>query len=299
MEKSTKLNDDSLIYLPDTSLKLSTLKQILSEIYNLEIKNKIDKMDNTGYCIIRTMPKEREQMVSGVLPIEEVSSWLQNNCSHDCGYELHICDKDGNNLQEQTKFADGGFVKLTPDKLGNNWLFPKDAKKKTYGIQLLQGGDIKKAEQLRTKQTELKEQKSSILRVDGYPNAVTRRITKDVAKLEKQIAKYDDGGNVEDDEEAGFEEIENKIETVPTEVREIINRYEENWDETYENCEAFQKELEEYGYTISYGLDAVPYNFRKIKMETGGIVSKKEAKNITPDKFYKYEYQSKTDIVLK
>lgn len=50
----------------------------------------------------------------------------------------------------------------------------------------------------------------------------------------------------------------------PKELAELCNRW--NADElTYSECEKFKSECEELGYTFDFGLDASPYNLRKIK----------------------------------
>ena len=50
----------------------------------------------------------------------------------------------------------------------------------------------------------------------------------------------------------------------PPELRKIYDKYTENWDNTYDNCAKFLKEVEAIGYTFDYYLDAEPYNLRKI-----------------------------------
>lgn len=48
---------------------------------------------------------------------------------------------------------------------------------------------------------------------------------------------------------------------IPPHIVEILDKYGEV--ETYEQCEALKQELQKQGYTITYGLDAVPYWLRK------------------------------------
>lgn len=50
---------------------------------------------------------------------------------------------------------------------------------------------------------------------------------------------------------------------LPREVREVVSSWD-NDNQTYEECQKFLKELEKYGYTFEYGLDAVPYGLRKL-----------------------------------
>lgn len=56
-------------------------------------------------------------------------------------------------------------------------------------------------------------------------------------------------------------------ELMPDEVVAVLEKYSEQEVETYEACERLQKELELIGYTIEYGLDACPYNLRKIEQQ--------------------------------
>lgn len=52
--------------------------------------------------------------------------------------------------------------------------------------------------------------------------------------------------------------------TLPKEVQDILEKYSEDWDDTYENCSNLLSELEALGFTFEYGLDAVPFNLKKI-----------------------------------
>lgn len=52
-------------------------------------------------------------------------------------------------------------------------------------------------------------------------------------------------------------------ESLPDNVREIVDKYCDG-NMKYEQCAALKKELEAVGYTCSYGLDAEPYELRKI-----------------------------------
>ena len=53
-------------------------------------------------------------------------------------------------------------------------------------------------------------------------------------------------------------------ELLPKEVRTIVENF--NMDEqSYETCETLIKELNKVGYTCEYGLDAMPYDLRKLK----------------------------------
>ena len=54
------------------------------------------------------------------------------------------------------------------------------------------------------------------------------------------------------------------LDLVPENVQEIISKYAE-MDMTYENCNDLIDELFDVGYTCEYGLDATPYNLRKLE----------------------------------
>lgn len=51
-------------------------------------------------------------------------------------------------------------------------------------------------------------------------------------------------------------------ETLPEEVQEILERYGD--EDSYDGLNNMLKELEAYGYTFEYYLDATPYALRKI-----------------------------------
>lgn len=53
------------------------------------------------------------------------------------------------------------------------------------------------------------------------------------------------------------------IESLPQEVQDVITKYEE-MDNTYENCRALVADLKVVGYTCDYGLDAIPYELKKL-----------------------------------
>jgi hypothetical protein len=48
---------------------------------------------------------------------------------------------------------------------------------------------------------------------------------------------------------------------IPKYVLDIIAQFEDN---TYEECERILNKLEQIGYTYEYGLDAEPFNLRKL-----------------------------------
>ncbi len=51
-------------------------------------------------------------------------------------------------------------------------------------------------------------------------------------------------------------------EKLPSEVQGIISKCEEQ--PSYNKLEKMLEELKPYGYTFEYGLDAVPYDLRKL-----------------------------------
>lgn len=53
-------------------------------------------------------------------------------------------------------------------------------------------------------------------------------------------------------------------ELLPVEVQDILNRYSEA-DNTYINCAELEHELNNVGYSIDYGLDAIPFDLIKIE----------------------------------
>lgn len=48
---------------------------------------------------------------------------------------------------------------------------------------------------------------------------------------------------------------------IPKDVHDILAQFEDN---TYEECERVLNKLEQIGYTYEYGLDAEPFNLRKL-----------------------------------
>lgn len=49
----------------------------------------------------------------------------------------------------------------------------------------------------------------------------------------------------------------------PQELKEVLKPYEEH-NPTYKSLEKILKEVEAIGFTFEYGLDANPYNLRKM-----------------------------------
>jgi len=48
---------------------------------------------------------------------------------------------------------------------------------------------------------------------------------------------------------------------IPKDVLDILATFEDN---TYEECERILNKLERIGYTYEYGLDAEPFNLKKL-----------------------------------
>jgi hypothetical protein len=54
-------------------------------------------------------------------------------------------------------------------------------------------------------------------------------------------------------------------ELLPQEVRNILEKFEDYFSYTYQDCNRLVKQLNAIGYTCEYGLDASPYNLTKLK----------------------------------
>ncbi len=86
------------------------------------------------------------------------------------------------------------------------------------------------------------------------------------------IGSLEDGGEIEEEEEYDYEnDLFKNVESLPQNVQNVIEKYDEDWEYTYENCANMQDELEQLGYTFDYYLDATPYNLRKMKY--GGMMA--------------------------
>lgn len=51
---------------------------------------------------------------------------------------------------------------------------------------------------------------------------------------------------------------------LPDSVQVILDKYSEDWDDSYDDCRNMLLEMEAVGYTFDYYLDAVPYDLRRI-----------------------------------
>ena len=137
------MDDNKEIYLPDTSVKLGQLRDKLRELYGLEItENKINKMENTAYCIVEIKTNDGNTKKSNVMPIEDANTWVNKNCPDNADYDIYFCDQNGDNKQKKISFKDGGFLDTKKDKSGNDWLFPKDPTPNSYGIMFDGGGNV-------------------------------------------------------------------------------------------------------------------------------------------------------------
>lgn len=83
-------------------------------------------------------------------------------------------------------------------------------------------------------------------------------------EIEKDVEKSETPNADTTFENLGIDLFENSH-LLPAEVQEVINRYGELDEPTYNNCEAMLKELEPLGYTFDYELDAIPYDLRPIR----------------------------------
>jgi hypothetical protein len=85
-------------------------------------------------------------------------------------------------------------------------------------------------------------------------------------EIKPNLNKYDEDidGQFDNDEESEIDLFESSH-LLPAEVQEVINRYGELDEPTYDNCEAMLKELEPLGFSFEYELDAIPYDLRPIE----------------------------------
>jgi uncharacterized protein YneF (UPF0154 family) len=82
----------------------------------------------------------------------------------------------------------------------------------------------------------------------------------------ESIYQYNKGGDIEDDTDL-FEDYDN----LPKNVKAILDKYSDE-DYDYETLAKLKSELNKIGYTFEYGLDAEPYDLKK--MEKGGSLDK-------------------------
>ena len=55
-----------------------------------------------------------------------------------------------------------------------------------------------------------------------------------------------------------------QYETLPNEVKKIIDKFDEEQLFTYTTCADLQEELEKVGWTCDYGLSAEPYDLKPL-----------------------------------
>jgi len=93
--------------------------------------------------------------------------------------------------------------------------------------------------------------------------------TSELLELQSLIP-YIDSNDVELLEAAGVPEFEEETdlfetpELIPDNVRAVFDRYFENGGLSYTAIGLLLDEVEQLGYTFDYGLDATPYDLRKI-----------------------------------
>jgi pSer/pThr/pTyr-binding forkhead associated (FHA) protein len=78
------------------------------------------------------------------------------------------------------------------------------------------------------------------------------------------------------------------IESLPGEVQNVLYKFSTK-DNTYANCKKLEVRLFKHGYTFDFGLDAIPFNLRKID-ENAKI---KEAQNNVLNNVLKEAHKNK------
>jgi hypothetical protein len=66
------------------------------------------------------------------------------------------------------------------------------------------------------------------------------------------------------DQNEYLEDCTQVYQTLPKEVRDTCENFNEDASNSYEECAKLVNRLEELGYTIDYYLDGVPFNLRKL-----------------------------------
>ncbi len=61
-----------------------------------------------------------------------------------------------------------------------------------------------------------------------------------------------------------MEDLFGQVDTLLVEVQVVIAKFLKNDEYSYESCQQLVFDLEEFGYTCEYGLDASPYNLTKL-----------------------------------
>jgi RNA polymerase subunit RPABC4/transcription elongation factor Spt4 len=78
---------------------------------------------------------------------------------------------------------------------------------------------------------------------------------------------FDSADNAEsfcESEEIALVDLFERYDLLPQYVQDLLLKYGEMDDNTYDNCRAFIAELEDMGYTADFGLDALPYQMAKV-----------------------------------
>lgn len=59
-----------------------------------------------------------------------------------------------------------------------------------------------------------------------------------------------------------MKDLFNQLDKLPPALSEVIDKHSEDFENTYEACEAFLSDCEAIGYTFDYYLDAKPFGLR-------------------------------------
>lgn len=102
---------------------------------------------------------------------------------------------------------------------------------------------------------------------DDYTEKQWGKLIKD-ARSGKKVSKFAKGATVE------TADLFEQYDKLPKKLVAIFDKYSD--DQTYENCEKMLKEIEPLGYTFEYGLDACPYDLKKI--DSGSMATDKAQK---------------------
>lgn len=188
--------------------------------------------------------------------------------------DLYFDERDAmqvyNGLKSGKTFEDGGEIMANGGKVGDSFLHlykltypdgfyivesydgqsmsPKEAMEK-MGIRIknFKSSKYKGVSSQNPKYKEWYDKKD-----DGYSNI-------DAWNETFENETFEDGGEMDDEGVDLFEDYEDQ----PEEVSVILSNYELE-DNDYDILEQLLAELEEVGYTFEYGLDAEPYDLRKI-----------------------------------
>ena len=94
---------------------------------------------------------------------------------------------------------------------------------------------------------------------EGYSSALAFRI--DLLKRLRDMVEGIRADLTDDTEE---QDLFLDISQLPEHIQLVIAKYDTGDNLSYAQCKAFKAQLEQHGFTFSYGLDAEPYNLRKL-----------------------------------